>query len=209
MGHEHADLKTGSLMHDRYHRDGKLLRCLLRRAMGLKQGAPPIGPGWLQVFASCASLSAGTNRTGASCSICIGPSGGDAHDPYRWHPNAMLNGLGSSDFNTFVSNVNRKRPGFVTEMYGWYVRPGVHFVGRQENLAEDLIEAFSPDETGRSIPTKSAPYPRSTKPPPISPFPGMGPAVEAGNAAAPNMPAMSGSVIRSEETSEAPLLASR
>jgi hypothetical protein len=55
----------------------------------------------------------------------------------------MLNGLGSPDFNTFVHNVNRKRPGFVTEMYGWYVRPGVSFVGKMENLHADLMKAFA------------------------------------------------------------------
>ena len=71
------------------------------------------------------------------------PQWGDAADPYQWHPGALLKGTGSSDFNTFMSNVNRKRPGFVTEMYGWYVRPGVDFVGKQENLVEDMIKVFS------------------------------------------------------------------
>lgn len=50
----------------------------------------------------------------------------------------MLNGLGSSDFNEFVFNVNRKRPGFVTELFGWYARPSTQFVGKLENLAVDL-----------------------------------------------------------------------
>jgi len=54
----------------------------------------------------------------------------------------MLNGLGSPDFNTFVHNVNRKRPGFVTELYGWYVRPGISFVGKQERIVEDLAKIF-------------------------------------------------------------------
>lgn len=64
---------------------------------------------------------------------------GDAHDVNNWHPNAMLNGLGSDDFNQFIRNVLRHRPGFVTEMYGWYARPQVDFVGRQEHLVDDLI----------------------------------------------------------------------
>jgi len=68
---------------------------------------------------------------------------GDEKDPHRWYPTAMLNGLGSPDFNTFVHNVNRKRPGFVTEMYGWYVRPGVTFVGKMESLQQDLLKAFA------------------------------------------------------------------
>lgn len=59
-----------------------------------------------------------------------------------WHPNSLLDGLGSSDFNTFVSNVINKRPGYVTEMFGWYTPPAVDFVGRQEHLREDLIVAL-------------------------------------------------------------------
>ena len=47
--------------------------------------------------------------------------GKSASGPGRgWHPNYMLNGCGSSDFNSFVRNVIRKRPGYATEFYGWY-----------------------------------------------------------------------------------------
>jgi hypothetical protein len=57
----------------------------------------------------------------------------------RWHPNNMLNGCGSPDFNEFVRNVVRARPGYVTELFGWYAKPPISFVGKQESLAEDLI----------------------------------------------------------------------
>ena len=67
---------------------------------------------------------------------------GDAESLYDWHPNAMLNDLGSETFTGFVRNVAAARPGFVTEMYGWYTRPQMDFVGRQESLAEDLIQAL-------------------------------------------------------------------
>lgn len=67
---------------------------------------------------------------------------GDEHDPYNWHPNAMLNGLGDRDFNQFVRNVIRKRPGYVTELYGWYARPDTNFVGKQENLADDFVRVL-------------------------------------------------------------------
>lgn len=61
---------------------------------------------------------------------------------FRWHPNAVLNDCGSDDFNTFVANVLAKRPGYVSELYSWYTRPYVGFIGRQERLREDLIAAL-------------------------------------------------------------------
>ncbi|WP_295888249.1 hypothetical protein [uncultured Thiohalocapsa sp.] len=60
----------------------------------------------------------------------------------KWHPNMMLNGLGSDDFNQFIRNVVAKRPGYVTEMYGWYAKPEVDFIGKQESLVEDLIRVL-------------------------------------------------------------------
>lgn len=68
---------------------------------------------------------------------------GNQYDPNNWHPNAPLNGLGNTDFNQFVRNVIRMRPAYVTEMYGWYTLPGTNFVGKQENLAEDLITVLT------------------------------------------------------------------
>lgn len=62
-------------------------------------------------------------------------SSGDA----GWHPQNILNGCGDTDFSQFVRNVLKRRPGYVSEMYGWYVRPDVGFVGKNENLIEDLV----------------------------------------------------------------------
>jgi len=67
---------------------------------------------------------------------------GEPRDIYNWHPNAILNGLGSPDFNQFVRNVINKRPGYVTELYGWYTRPQIDFIGKQENLTEDFIKVL-------------------------------------------------------------------
>jgi hypothetical protein len=67
---------------------------------------------------------------------------GDERDPYNWHPNALLNGSGSSDFNEFVKNVIIKRPGYVSEMYGWYTKPQMDFVGKQEHLVDDFIRVL-------------------------------------------------------------------
>jgi len=64
---------------------------------------------------------------------------GDEKAHVVWHPNSVLNGLGHKDFNQFVRNVVRKRPGYVTELFGWYTKPQIDFVGKLENLREDLI----------------------------------------------------------------------
>jgi hypothetical protein len=59
------------------------------------------------------------------------------------HPWTMLNGLETADFNTFMRSVNRTRPGYVSESFGWYTSwdadSRVVFVGRQERLADDLV----------------------------------------------------------------------
>lgn len=59
-----------------------------------------------------------------------------------WHPNATLNGLGSSDFNEFIWNVIKKRPGYVSELFLSYSKPGINFIGRTETLNRDLLEVL-------------------------------------------------------------------
>lgn len=59
-----------------------------------------------------------------------------------WHPNSSLNGLKADSFNGFVSNVISKRPGYVTELFGWYTLSNISFVGKQEFLVDDLITAL-------------------------------------------------------------------
>ena len=60
-----------------------------------------------------------------------------------WHPNAILNGLGHSDFNVFVKNVINKRPGYVSELMFSYTTSEVSFIGKQESIREDLCNALS------------------------------------------------------------------
>ncbi len=67
---------------------------------------------------------------------------GTPGDPFDWHPWAVLRGIRSDDFNTFVHELVEREPGYVSRMYGWYVDGFVDFVGRQERLAEDLVEAL-------------------------------------------------------------------
>ena len=66
----------------------------------------------------------------------------DEKNPRYWHPNSILNGLGDSDFCSFARKVLSKRPGFVSEMFGWYAHPSIGMVGKQESLREDLVCAL-------------------------------------------------------------------
>jgi hypothetical protein len=56
----------------------------------------------------------------------------------NWHPNSILNGLGSDDFNEFVRNVVKERPGYVSELYFAFTKPGISFIGKNENLRKDF-----------------------------------------------------------------------
>ncbi len=59
-----------------------------------------------------------------------------------WHPWNILNDVGSDDFNQFMVNVNQKTPGYVTQMFGLYATPEIDFIGKQENLKQDLVNVL-------------------------------------------------------------------
>lgn len=67
---------------------------------------------------------------------------GQQNSRVHWHPNAILNGLGNSDFNQFVRNVIQARPGYVSELMFAYTKPGISFIGKTENLREDLTHVL-------------------------------------------------------------------
>jgi hypothetical protein len=141
LGHEHAHFDRAQ-WHDRYFKDARVLRQIVRRAIGSYR-APTLMPQKGFKFCFVREPLKWYESYWRFMQDQDWKPWGDETDAFKWHPNAMLNGLGSPDFNTFMANVNKKRPGYVTEMYGWYVRPGVEFIGKQENLAQDLIKAFS------------------------------------------------------------------
>jgi len=65
---------------------------------------------------------------------------GEEHNFHRWHPNAVLNGLGEGrGFNEFMTAVMDRYPGYVSALFSHYTFRPVDFVGKQENLREDLI----------------------------------------------------------------------
>jgi hypothetical protein len=143
LGHQHSDWER-SFWHDKLHRDLKVARYLFRRAVRARRAPARIEQdcfrfcfvreplAWYESYWRFMESKDWNWKTW-----------GHERDHYQWHPCAMVNILGSHDFNEFVYKVNKKRPGFVTEMFGWYVRPGIGFVGRQEFLRQDLIKAFS------------------------------------------------------------------
>lgn len=57
-----------------------------------------------------------------------------------WHPCSTLNGLGSDDFNQFVRNVVRVRPGYVSELFFAFTKPGIDAIGKNENLKRDFLK---------------------------------------------------------------------
>jgi hypothetical protein len=143
LGHQHSDWER-SFWHDKLHHDLKVVRYIFRRAVRSRRAQARIDPGCfrfcfirepLRWYESYWRFMQSKNWDWKTW--------GDERDPYKWHPCAMVNGLESPDFNAFMHKVNKKRPGFVTEMYGWYVRPGIGFVGKQEWLAHDLMKALS------------------------------------------------------------------
>jgi hypothetical protein len=143
LGHQHADWER-SFWHDKLHRDLKVARYLVRRAVRSRKAQPRLEQGCFRFCFVREPLSWYESywRFMESKNWDWEAWGHD-EDHYQWHPCAMVNSLGSHDFNEFIHRVNKKRPGFVTEMYGWYVRPGIGFVGRQEFLRHDLINAFT------------------------------------------------------------------
>jgi hypothetical protein len=68
---------------------------------------------------------------------------GDKIDVDKWHPNAQLNGLGSYEFNSFIRNILANKPGFVSEMYSWYTKSQIDFIGQQECLVDDFVKVLS------------------------------------------------------------------
>jgi hypothetical protein len=133
---DHADYER-VFWHDRFHRDGKVLRGILRRAI-----ASPRAPVKLKLnafkFCFVREPLSWYESYWRFMQALQWKAWGDEFNPDQWHPIAALNGLGHTDFNTFIRNVNRKRPGFVTELYGRYVRGDVVF-GKQEDLEADLL----------------------------------------------------------------------
>jgi hypothetical protein len=143
LGHMHSDWER-SFWHDKLHTDLKVARYLFRRAVRSRRAQARMDPRSFKFcFVREPLLWYESYWRFMESKNWDWKSWGDERDPYKWHPCAMLNGLESSDFNEFMHQVNRKRPGYVTEMYGWYVRPGIGFVGKIESLRRDLMKVLS------------------------------------------------------------------
>ena len=94
--------------------------------------------------------------------------GRDASATY-WHPNSILNDCGSRDFNSFIRNVLNKCPGYVSELFSSYAKPGVDWIGKTETLADDLVrilnhaEVFFDEDALRAHPRANESKTPSTK----------------------------------------------
>ncbi len=60
-------------------------------------------------------------------------------DLLGWHPCAPIKQCGDDRYEGFVRNVIERRPGFATELFSQYVQADIGFVGKQEQLADDLV----------------------------------------------------------------------
>lgn len=65
------------------------------------------------------------------------------NDLNAWHPTAIVSCVNTRDFNCFVSDINKIHPGFVTSMYNQYFKYGADYIGKQENLMDDLRKILS------------------------------------------------------------------
>ena len=64
---------------------------------------------------------------------------------FGWGNHPVDNACRANDFNEFMANVVDRPPGWCSAMYRQFVGPRhqpIHFVGRFENLANDLLEAL-------------------------------------------------------------------
>ena len=82
----------------------------------------------------------------------------DRNGVRQWHPTAELEDIQDNDFTRFLQNVMRTQPGFASRMFAAFATPETNFVGRQENLVEDLIrvlhilnERFDEDRIRNSV----------------------------------------------------------
>jgi hypothetical protein len=63
-----------------------------------------------------------------------------------WHPNFELNGCDHQDFPAFLQWILEYQPGYVGNMFSRYTYKDVDYIGKQENLATDLVAIL--DHTG-------------------------------------------------------------
>ena len=60
-----------------------------------------------------------------------------------WHPFAAIEPLGCPDFNVFMEKVLTQHPGYLTQLFERFTHSGtIDFVGKQENLYEDMLLVF-------------------------------------------------------------------
>lgn len=137
IGHsQHADFDR-SLNYERFFSGRHIMTYLLRRNIGRRLGTYREEQPYKFCFVRHPLTwyeSWWKYMTGRDWYDC-----GAQNSKEHWHPCSVLNGLGDRDFNAFVLNVLRTRPGFVTELFYSYTKPGINYIGKTETLVDDLI----------------------------------------------------------------------
>lgn len=67
---------------------------------------------------------------------------GDTKSVRKWHPCSELNDLRHLRFSEFISAIIDLRPGFLSNLYARYIDSRIAFVGKQENLIEDVLRVI-------------------------------------------------------------------
>ncbi|MGY6532294.1 hypothetical protein [Glycocaulis sp.] len=71
-------------------------------------------------------------------------------DLSRWHVMSSLNMDAPTDFNTFIERVNRKSPGFVSQLYSRYTLDSGAFILKTESIRTDFAKLCQ--STGLAVP---------------------------------------------------------
>lgn len=136
IGHKHSDVAHTFSLNSEIN--GKLLKYFIKKKIGLLKSKPfvfcmvrhPLS--WFESWYKYMSQDKIRWK-------CWGRKGIVA----SWHPNAPLDRCCHTSFEDFLHWIVDNRPGYVSHLLNAYTYEGVDFVGKQENLACDLVDALN------------------------------------------------------------------
>lgn len=144
LGHKHASYDL-NLFHGRLaprHVLATYARTLWRRAVSRRTGKPVLEPPVFR-FAFVRHPLAWYESHWKFMQGLGWNDWGVINSREYWHPCSALNGLGSDDFNQFIRNVVRTRPGYVSELFFAFTKLGINAIGKNENLKNDFLKIMA------------------------------------------------------------------